>query len=123
MTDFLEGSRFDRCETPNVIAPETVTQPKVTQQAAPGNVSKRELSDRYSIVRIKRTGCRWWATSRVVRGSRLLHHVEPRRNFLRDHARGLAMVKSGSPPGAGRERPQFVICHLSFVILPPSRLP
>jgi hypothetical protein len=33
-------------------------------------------------------------TSADVGGSRLFYHVEPRRDLLRDHVRGFAMVKA-----------------------------
>jgi hypothetical protein len=36
--------------------------------------------------------------------------------FSCDHAMGMAALKSGSPPGAGRGRSQSVICPLSSVI-------
>ncbi|MBV9876474.1 MAG: hypothetical protein JO025_17215 [Verrucomicrobia bacterium] len=39
------------------------------------------------------------AISGAVCGSRLLHHFGQRHDFWRDYAWGIAMVKSGSPPG------------------------
>jgi hypothetical protein len=74
---------------------------KVRQQAAPGNVSTRELAGRCSIVRTKRRHYRSWRHQETFAGAASQSTLTTgKRNSLRTCVQ-LRTVKSGSPPGGG----------------------
>ena len=99
MPNAWRGAAFDHCETANITARQNTASCSVLEQAAPVKVSAREYrAEEVGAFNIKTPSC-LMATSAAVCGSRLLPHVEPRHDLFRDHVRGFAMVKSGSPPG------------------------
>jgi hypothetical protein len=74
---------------------------KVGQQAAPGNVSARELAERCSIVRIKPRRYRSWRHQETFAGAaRQCTLTIGKRKGSRTRVQ-LRTVKSGSPPGGG----------------------
>ena len=101
------GTAFDCCRSHRMIARKILALLNVVQQAAPGNVSTRGLSERCSIIRSKRRHCRLWPHQETFAGAacqpRKLSgptHAEPGRPNVPAASVQLRTVKSGSPPGA-----------------------
>ena len=106
-----------------MIARKVLALPNVVQQAAPGNVSTLGLLERCSIVRIKQRYYRSCRHQETFAGAACQHTLSLANPMFQQHVFNLVQSKAAPLQALGRAHPQFVICHLSFVILPLGCLP
>jgi hypothetical protein len=71
------GGAFDRCQAGGMIARKIMKLSNVVQQAAPGNVSARELPKRCRIVRTKLTRDLLWRHQGPFAGAACKHAISP----------------------------------------------
>ena len=117
------GAAFECCRTHRTIAQKVFALPNVVQQAAPGNVSACGLSERCSIVWIKQRHYSSWRRQDTFAGAACQYTLSLANPVSHQHLFDSVQSKAAPLQALGRAHPQFVICHLSFVILISHCLP
>jgi len=88
------GTAFDCCRCHRTIARKILALLNVVQQAAPGNVSTRGLSERCSIVRSKQRHCRLWPHQETFAGAACQHTLSLENPMFQQRPFNLGQLKA-----------------------------